>query len=298
MKKILLIVSSIFIPLIILFIVILTACLVVLNFFGTDSTDGYVVDNMAYAGDYRKVLNQNIDKGYVSLERLLYFYLADTELSYSKIYIDNLDLELKKMKPISQVCTLDDYKNLSVCSSEQLSASKQINEYQNKPFGKPLDFSATRVSSFFMEQRVVFDKYNVHKAWDFSSSAQTKVYSVCDGIIEKVSFPYSKNEKDINGGLGNHIVLKCNINEKIYRITYAHLFPNSYQVSVDDYVAKGQMIASVGTTGYSTGDHLQFQVQIDNKYIDGMSLIDFLDTNNKEENAIFNNHEFGQSFAY
>lgn len=298
MKKVIAIISVIFIPLIVVFIVILVACLLVLNFFGTDSTDGYVVDNMIYASDYREVLNQNIDKGYIPLERLLYFYLANQDLSYSKIYIDNLDLEIKKMKPISQVCMLDDYKTLSVCSDESIVVSKQIDEYQNKPFGKPLDFSNTRVSSFFMEQRIVYDNYNVHKAWDFSSPAQTKVYAVCDGNIEKKSFLYRSNEININGGLGNHIVLKCDINDKTYHITYAHLFPNSSQVSVNDYVTKGQMIASVGTTGYSTGNHLHFQVQLNNEYVDGMSLIDFLDTSNKEENPIFNKQEFSQNFAY
>lgn len=37
-----------------------------------------------------------------------------------------------------------------------------------------------------------------------------------------------------------------------------------------------QKIATVGTTGYSTGNHLHFQVSLDSKKIDGMSLIDFI----------------------
>ena len=36
-----------------------------------------------------------------------------------------------------------------------------------------------------------------------------------------------------------------------------------------------QKIAGVGTTGYSTGNHLHFQVSLNGKYIDGLSLIDF-----------------------
>jgi len=291
--------SSSLLPLIAIALVLIVTCLLVLDFFGTDSTDGYVVDNMLYAKDYKRVLNLNKNNGYVSLERILYFYLTDDNISYEKIYEDNLDLELKKMKPISQVCLLEDYKDLSICTTEELNSSNQIDEYQNKPFTKPIDFTNINITSFFMEQRIVFDTYNVHKAWDFGSSANTKVYAVCDGKIDTVSFPYKENLTNINGGLGNYIKLKCNVNDTIYNVIYGHLFPNSSTVSVGDYVTKGQVIAEVGTTGYSTGNHLHYQVQLeDNTYIDGMSLIDFLDTSYNTDNNIFNKPELGQNSLY
>ena len=45
--------------------------------------------------------------------------------------------------------------------------------------------------------------------------------------------------------------------------------------NLGDKVSQGQKIAEIGTTGYSTGPHLHFQVELDNKPIDGLSLIDF-----------------------
>lgn len=284
MKKIVAIISSSTFLFIGIGIIILVACLMALDFFGTNSTDGYVADNMAYAEDYEIVLNENItinQNGYVPLERILYFYLATDNLSFSKIYSDNLDIDLKRMKPINDVCSSLDYNFLSVCNPIEIELSGQQTEYQNKPFVPPIDFSKTNITSFFMEERIVFGEYNVHNAWDFQAPPQTDVYSVCDGTVVKVKFPYSQNTTDTSGGSGNEISIMCNVDETNYTVTYSHLYPNSSKVAVGNLVSKNQVIASVGTTGYSTGNHLDFRVQLDDgTCIDGMSLIDFSNYDN------------------
>ena len=127
-----------------------------------------------------------------------------------------------------------------------------------------------------MEERVVYGKANVHKAWDIASPAQSPVYSTCDGTIEKVSFPYSSNSIDTNDKQGGNIIkLSCEVGDKKYTVLYGHLFPNSSKVSEGQQVTKGQQIAGVGTTGYSSGNHLHYQVSLDGQVIDGMSLVDF-----------------------
>ena len=281
MKKIIILVLSFLIPIIFL-LVLLVAVISTLDFFGVTTTDGYVEDNLEYASSYKKVLNENISNGYVSLERILYFYLEDDSLSFSKIYQDNLDLETKRMLPITDVCVKDNYKYMVACSENEINISSQIKEFQNKPFDKPIDFSKINITSFFMEQRIVFDSYGVHKGWDLASPALTDVYAVCDGIVEKVFFPYHENIPDKSGGGGNQIVLRCEFEDINYKVSYYHLYPNSYKVSVNDEVIKGQAIAGVGTTGHSTGNHLHYQVEKDNSYIDGMSLIDFTNNYNQE----------------
>lgn len=278
MKKILILVISTILPIFAFLIAILVAVMLVLDFFGSSTTDWYVKDNIAYASDYKNALNENIQNGYVPLERILYFYLSRDDLNFSKIYSDNLDTSLKRMKPISLVCSQGEYKNFAICNELELKHSNQIDEYQQKIFNKPIDFSKIAVTSFFMEQRYVFGEFDVHQAWDFAAEAQTEVMSVCDGVVEKVSFTYQENVPDTAGGLGNYIVIKCNMNEEIYKITYGHLYPNSKKVNVGDIVSGSQVIGSVGTTGYSTGNHLHYQVQLeDNSYVDGMSFIDFSD---------------------
>ena len=64
-----------------------------------------------------------------------------------------------------------------------------------------------------------------------------------------------------NGGYGNSVGIKHDNGWVTY---YNHL--SGWNVQVGDTVAQGQQIAAVGSTGISTGPHLDFKV---------------LDTNNK-----------------
>ena len=236
---------------------------------GVNDTDGYVQNNWNYKGIYTSTLNNYIKygKGYVSLSRILYFYNENPNLSFNEIYSDNLDYD-KSQKMISDVCSLDKYKNMSVCSESSINSSNQADYKQSKVFNPPLDLANMHVSSFFMENR----SYENHKAWDFAAPSGTKVYSVCEGTVTKVDFRYSQNVS--SSGYGNNIVIQCS--DSPYTVLYAHLYPGSNQVSVGDKVNHYTHIAGVGTTGYSTGPHLHFQVQDNNSYyVDGMSLIKY-----------------------
>ena len=259
------------------FIIVLIPVLMIMDFFGANITDDYVENNAEYSGEYKRVLNQNLKNGngYVPLTRILYFYLANDKLSYDKIYQDNLDLDTNKLMEISRVCEVNNYSVLGVCKKDNLEESGQVDEEQNKPFHVPVDFKKITVTSIFMEQRVVFGEEDIHTAWDLAGANQTSVYSVCDGTITKVSFTQKENVTNKNASGGNMIYLECEVDDIIYEVSYAHLYPNSANVKSGDKVTSGQHIAGIGTTGYSTGPHLHFQVKKDGINIDGMSLIDF-----------------------
>lgn len=251
----------------------------VMDFFGANITDNYVENNMDYAETYKSTLNQALKNGlgYVPLNRILYFYLENDNLSFYQIYQDNIDKDSNKLLEISEVCKLSTYKILSGCKTSEISSSGQIDEEQNKPFTTPIDFSKVTITSFFMEERIVFGKEDVHSAWDLAAANQTPVKAVCDGTIKKVSFTQSENVTNTNAGGGNQIWLSCAVDDIEYTVWYAHLYPNSAKVKEGDTVHAGDQIAEVGTTGYSTGPHLHYQVQLNGSNVDGMSLIDFSD---------------------
>ena len=257
-----------------------------LDFFGSSAVDSYVQGNIIYADKYKEVLNNNITKsqnGYVSLERILYFYLIKDKLSFSEIYSDNLNFEIGKMKTIYEACSMQKYTFLSECNTSEIKYT-QLQDYQIKPFGAPIEFSKSTITSFFKEERYVYGNFSIHNGWDFAAPAKTNVYASCDGTISQTSFKYQENEIDLKGGEGNYITLTCNIEGDSYTLIYSHLYPNSKLVNVGDKVVAGQAIASVGTTGYSTGNHLDWKVKLNDKYIDGMSLVSF-NVENKDENT-------------
>ncbi|MBQ4234459.1 MAG: M23 family metallopeptidase, partial [Firmicutes bacterium] len=49
---------------------------------------------------------------------------------------------------------------------------------------------------------------------------------------------------------------------------------DTVDVSAGDMVTKGDIIGTVGTTGYSTGPHLHFEVKIGSMSLDPWSLFD------------------------
>ena len=258
-------------------IIILVPVLMIMDFFGANITDDYVENNAEYATEYKRVLNLNLKSGngYVPLNRILYFYLENDKFTFDKLYTDNLNLETKKLMEISEVCKISNYKVMSGCKQDAIAESGQIDEEQNKPFHVPVDFSKVTVTSIFMEERVVFGEEDIHSAWDLAAPNQTPVYSVCDGNITKVSFTQKENKTNTSASGGNMIYLECEVDDIIYEVSYAHLYPDSAKVKTGDTVTAGQELAGIGTTGYSTGPHLHFQVKRDGNNVDGMSLIDF-----------------------
>ena len=88
-----------------------------------------------------------------------------------------------------------------------------------------------------------------HLAIDYAAPAGTPVLSVGDGTVTYAGW---------NGGFGNYINIRHN---DIYQTQYAHLSGYARGLRKGSQVTQGQIIGFVGSTGWSTGPHLHYQIK-------------------------------------
>ncbi len=70
------------------------------------------------------------------------------------------------------------------------------------------------------------------------------------------------------GGYGNYVVIS---HDGTYSTVYGHLA--SACVSVGQYVEQGQVIGYIGSTGWSTGAHLHFEVRVNGSRVDPLGYV-------------------------
>jgi len=124
----------------------------------------------------------------------------------------------------------------------------------------PLKFS--RVSSKFSYSRLhpVLKYRRPHLGVDYAAPRGTPVVALGDGKIIKKAY---------SGGAGHMIKIKHN---GTYTTGYLHLQKYAKGLHVGQYVKQGEIIAYVGSTGLSTGPHLDFRVWKDGKNVDPLKL--------------------------
>lgn len=110
--------------------------------------------------------------------------------------------------------------------------------------------SYTRISSGFTYSRrhPITRKVRPHTGIDYAAPAGTEVMSIGDGVV--VYKGYKRAE-------GNMVKIKHN---SVYTSAYLHLSRYGKGLNVGDRVRQGQVIGYVGSTGYSTGPHLDFRI--------------------------------------
>lgn len=112
----------------------------------------------------------------------------------------------------------------------------------------PLSF--TRVSSRFSYARrhPITRVVRPHTGVDYAAPSGTPVMSIGDGVV--VQRAYTR-------GGGNQVKIKHN---SVYTTAYLHLSRFARGLTVGKRVSQGEVIGYVGSTGMSTGPHLDFRV--------------------------------------
>lgn len=112
---------------------------------------------------------------------------------------------------------------------------------------------------------------STHKAIDIAAPLGTAVKAAMSGKVVAVVPGY-------NGGYGNTVEIDCGNG---ITMKYHHMQDGSISgMSVGQEVSAGQQIGKVGSTGISTGPHLDFQVEKDGNFVDPRKYIPGYGTGN------------------
>ncbi len=97
--------------------------------------------------------------------------------------------------------------------------------------------------------------YVGHSGTDLAAPYGTPIYAVDSGVVIEAIYTYE--------GYGVHLLI-----DHGGGITTLYAQCSALYVSEGDIVEQGQVIAAVGSTGWSTGNHLHFEVRVDGEPVD------------------------------
>lgn len=148
-----------------------------------------------------------------------------------------------------------------VQDGEELYYNEKGNSLEGAFLKAPLDYY--RISSRFTNSRYhpVLKRYRAHHGVDYAAPTGTPVYAIGSGKVIAKGF-------QANGG-GNYVKIRHN---STYTTTYMHLSRFAKGLNVGDIVAQKEVIGYVGSTGLSTGPHLDFRVYENGKPINPLTI--------------------------
>lgn len=125
----------------------------------------------------------------------------------------------------------------------------------------PLNYK--RISSHFTYARKhpIYKVVRPHTGVDYAAPAGTPVVTIGDGVVI---------EKGYKGGGGNTVKIRHN---STYTTAYLHLSKYGKDIAVGKHVSQGQVIGYVGSTGSSTGPHLDFRIWKGGSPIDPLKMV-------------------------
>ncbi|MBE0416176.1 MAG: peptidoglycan DD-metalloendopeptidase family protein [Coriobacteriia bacterium] len=140
-------------------------------------------------------------------------------------------------------------------------ASRGSGQYHGGIMAWPVP-GGTLSSAYGWRMHPIFKTRRFHHGIDISRGGGT-IVAAGDGSVIRAEYGW-------NGGYGNIIVIDHGDG---LTTLYAHILDGGIQVSKGQHVTKGQAIALVGSTGYSTGPHLHFEVRINGSSTDPIAYL-------------------------
>ncbi len=121
--------------------------------------------------------------------------------------------------------------------------------------------TGARLSSSFGQRKHPVSGFNaMHKGVDFAAPLGTPIIAAGSGVIR---------ESGWKGSFGRYVRIKHNAT---YDTAYAHMKSIAPQIRVGTYVKQGEVIGFVGSTGRSTGAHLHYEILVNNRQVNPMTV--------------------------
>ncbi len=125
---------------------------------------------------------------------------------------------------------------------------------------RPLKGGGNLRSRFGYRRHPITGRTKLHTGTDLAAPYGTPVYASGDGIIDMAQW---------FSGYGRYVKLK-HVNG--FTTAYAHMSKIAKGMAPGGRVRQGQIIGYVGSTGQSTGNHLHFEMRINNRPVDALSV--------------------------
>ncbi len=236
------------------------------------------IDRFTCMLDYDAKLLESYNHSIMQLQ------ILKNELTYSKTSLDEqmktleqrrseLDADLAKAKQLitaseSTLASAEDILAKVAAAEEKYNKQREellknlektSNEsYVGGEFLWPLPSAYTRVSSGYGNRiHPVTGRPQFHQGIDIPAPYGTEIYAVNDGTVVECSYNYAD---------GNYITVSHGGGIASF---YSHL--SRYRVKVGDKVTRGQVIANVGTSGYTTGAHLNLNIYENNTAVNPLN---------------------------
>ena len=99
-----------------------------------------------------------------------------------------------------------------------------------------------------------------HTGVDWAAPVGTPIFAAGNGTIEEIG---------PKGGYGKYIRIR---HADGYETAYGHMTAFARGLEVGSHVRQGQVIGFVGSTGISTGAHVHFEIHINGRFVDPMTI--------------------------
>lgn len=205
--------------------------------------------NFSVKSVFDKIINKNTDETIKPLsvfseeEVKVYIYEENDKINEKNFGVgggpSNVDVN-----PVSAISSMD----------------IDIETIKNKNISIIQPTQGTITSVYGAREEIFKDIGEYHTGVDIANSINTDIKSATTGIVTKLEHN--------NKYWGNYIIITTD--EVTFR--YAHL--NEINVELNQKVNQGDSIAKMGSTGYSTGSHLHFEIAINSRTVDPQRLVD------------------------